>query len=150
MLYTYLLGWLVKWKFLVSLETQLCHVTFFWKLEQMLERVHDVWKEHKWSPTNSERISLHWYTVQCFADLCWFSLRRQKCTKELLKVFQLILATSPDSCRFGRTFLFLMDQVSATDLCLVFAIGLDHWYPDNKDWKCPKELLNRSTTSLSY
>jgi len=37
-----------KWKFLVSLETQLCHVMFFGSclvsvlLELMLERAHDV------------------------------------------------------------------------------------------------------------
>lgn len=44
----------MKWKFLVSLEIQLCHMIFLWKLscertcdvllEQTLERECDVWK----------------------------------------------------------------------------------------------------------
>ena len=47
------------------METQLCHVMFFWKLsceracdvllECMLERVCDGWKEYRWNPINSER-----------------------------------------------------------------------------------------------
>ena len=45
------------------------HVVVFWKLpcegacdvllEQMLERVCDVWEESKWNPTDSERLFLH-------------------------------------------------------------------------------------------
>ena len=52
-------------------------------------------------------------------------------------VFRLILATS-DSCQVGRTLQFLLDGVTATDLCLVFVIGLDYWYQNNEDWNCPK------------
>jgi hypothetical protein len=68
----------MKWKFLVSLETQLGHVVFFclmmffsenryvaffWKLcceracgvwlEQMFERAHGVWKGYKFNPIDS-------------------------------------------------------------------------------------------------
>jgi hypothetical protein len=53
----------VKWEFLTSLEIQLCHVVFFWKLsgertcdawlEQTLERTCDVWKENKYNPTDN-------------------------------------------------------------------------------------------------
>jgi hypothetical protein len=31
-------------------------------------------------------------------------------------------------------------RAAAIDLCLVFAIGLNCWYPDNEEWDCPKEL----------
>jgi hypothetical protein len=68
--------------------------------------------------------------VQCFASLLvlsglhWSSFYREKLTKELLVVFQLILATSADSCQFGSTLSFLMDHATATGLCLVFVIEL--------------------------
>jgi hypothetical protein len=37
--------YLLKWKFLVSLETQLCHVMFFWNLsyEKMYWLRTDIW-----------------------------------------------------------------------------------------------------------
>jgi hypothetical protein len=47
-------------------------------------------------------------------------------------LFWLILATSTDSCQFGKALRLLRDQATATDLCLVFAIVLDGWYPDNE------------------
>jgi hypothetical protein len=53
------------------------------------------------------------------------SLRREKCTKELLVVFRLIHAVSADSCGFGRALQFLLDLAAATDTCVVFALGLD-------------------------
>ena len=43
----------------------------------------------------------------------------------LLGTFRLILAASADSCRFSGALRFLLDCATATDLCLVFAIGLD-------------------------
>lgn len=45
---------------------------------------------------------------------------------------RLTLATSTDSCQFGRTLQSLLDQMAAVDLCLVFAVGLDCWYPDEE------------------
>ena len=75
----------------------------------------------------------------------------EKCTKDLLMLFQLILATPADSCRFGGALPFLLDYTNTTDSCLVFAIELDCYYPDSKERNRPKELLlNRSTTSSSY
>jgi hypothetical protein len=74
-------------EFLVSLETQLCHMMFFLDtgemfllkqkheracdalLEWMLERAHCVCKECKRNPINSER--LYCDAVQSFAGLCW-------------------------------------------------------------------------------
>ena len=53
-------------------------------------------------------------------DLCWSSLHREKCAKELVVVFRPLLAASTDSCQFGRTSQFLLDQPSAIDSCLVF------------------------------
>ncbi|EDL99963.1 rCG63386 [Rattus norvegicus] len=40
-------------------------------------------------------------------------------------IFQLIPATFADLYQFGGAFQFLLDHVTATDLCLVFAIELD-------------------------
>ena len=57
----------VKWTFLVSLETQLCHVMFFWKLGQTLEGICEVWKEYKWNPTDSDDALALVY----LAMLCW-------------------------------------------------------------------------------
>ena len=113
--HTCLLRWKVKWKFLVSLETQWCHVIFFfleavlWEdvlLKQTLGRACGVWKEYTRNPINSERTLLRCDTVQHFAGLrwpcnasrasllCWSSLHREKRTKELLVLFWLILAVS--------------------------------------------------------
>ena len=57
---------------------------------------------------------LNWYTVQLFACLHWSPLYRMNQAKELLMVFQLILAISADSCGFGRALMFLLDHVPAT------------------------------------
>jgi hypothetical protein len=89
--------------------------------------------------------------MQVFASLCWSSLCKEKRTKELLMVLQLILAASTDSQQLGRAMWFLLDQAAAIDSCLVFAVGLDCCYSNNKDWNRPKELLlNRSTILFSY
>ena len=95
----------------------------------------------------------HWpsLAVQCFAGLRWSSPHREKHTEELLMVLRLTLATSADSCFFGRALRSLLDLVTTTDLCLVFAIEQDYWYPVNKEGNHPKELfLNRPTNPFSY
>lgn len=47
----------VLWKAILAKQTheRACNVF----LEQMVERTHDVWKEYKWNPINSERFLLH-------------------------------------------------------------------------------------------
>ena len=106
--------YLLKWKFQVSLETQLCHVMFFWKLSYermfcwsrhvrgedvwlrpMLERTCDVWKEYKYTWIDSEWgscIGLPCNTLLVFTDLHLLWLYREKCPKEFLVVFQLIFS----------------------------------------------------------
>ena len=59
---------------------------------------------------------LHW-SLLVFTDLHF--------TKELLMVFQLLLAASVDSRRFSGALRFLLDLAITADSCLVFAIGLD-------------------------
>jgi hypothetical protein len=120
------------------------HAMLCWK--QTLEQARDVYKEYKWNPINNKRTLLDCYTSPCFTSspvftgLCWSSLPREKCAKELLLVFQLLLAA----------LLFLLDRTTTTDSCLVFAIELDCWYSDHRQWTCLKELLiNRSTKTLS-
>jgi hypothetical protein len=60
----------VKYKFLVSLETQLCHVGSFWKrdddvlLEHTLEKMCDVWNGYNPGAVVLVRL----------ATLCWSSL----------------------------------------------------------------------------
>ena len=91
---------------------------------------------------------LHCYV---FPGLPWSALHIEKCAKEVLVVFLLILAAFADLCQFSRALLFLLDHVAATESCLVFAFEVDCWYLDNKEWNHPKEiLLNRSTTPLYY
>ena len=53
-------------------------------------------------------------------------------------IFRLTLAASLDVCQFGGALTFLLDQAAATDSCLVFAIELDCWYPDNEDLDRPQ------------
>ena len=127
---------LVKWKFLVSLETQLCHVIFFWKL-------------------SCERMLCWSRQVRGHLMLCWSGCLRGSMLlrKNINKIPQrvrgyscvampcsalLVFAghgspTSVDSCPFCVALWFLLDIAATTDSCLVFAIGLDCWYPDNKD-----------------
>lgn len=124
----------------------------FWKLS--CERECDVllktdtWEdawclEYKRNDTNNERTLLYRYTMQCFVGLRWSSLHGEKCAKELL------MADSDCLYWLGRALLFLLD--CATDLCLLFVTKLDCWYPDTKEWSCPKELLlNRPTTPLTF
>jgi len=150
---------------------------FFWKLswkrscnvllKQTLEREHVMFtKSINTTPqTMRERscIGSPCNALMVFTDLCLSWLHWEKHTRERLLVFWLLLAASSDSCQFGRALQFLSDQAAATDLCLVFAewtgqlllacvwcFGLHCWYPDNKDWYWPKELLlNRSTSPRS-
>jgi hypothetical protein len=71
-------------------------------------------------------------------------------------IFWLFLATSVDSCLYGRTSWFLLDLAAATDLCLgfgdwiklplndsnlIFFFGLDCCYIDNEDWNSSKNYL---------
>jgi hypothetical protein len=65
------------------------------------------------------------------AMLCWSSMIftcldfvREKSAKEVLMVLQSLLATCEDSCRLGGVSRFLLDRATATDSCLVFAIGV--------------------------
>jgi hypothetical protein len=75
----------------------------------------------------------------------------EKCAKEFLVMFCMILVASVDSCRFSRALLFLLDSTTGSDLCLVFAIELACWYPINEEWNCLKEvILNGYTTLFSY
>lgn len=73
-------------------------------------------------------------------SLVFASLRfvERNAPKELLlMIFWLIHVVSAKSCQFRRALWFLLDGATATDRGLVFAIGLDYCYSDNKDWNCP-------------
>ena len=113
-------------------------VIFFQK--QTLERAHDAQKEYKQIPY-SEGCSC--IATPCHTSLVFTGLHfvRKKHANEIFVVFRLILSTSTDSCQFGVTLLFRLNHACATDSCLVFAIELDYWYPDNEQWNCPKEVL---------
>jgi hypothetical protein len=139
--------WEVTWYFYRSCLVRGCFADAdTWEDMSCLERVY----------TDNKRSLLHCYSLQCFTRLHLSWLQVKKHTKELLVAFQLLLAAFSDSSWFSRALWFLLDQAAATDWCLVFAIMLDCWYPDNEDWNCPKELLlNRSfcfllTFFLSY
>ena len=56
-------------------------------------------------------------------------------------VFWLILAISAASCQFSRFLQILLDQATATDLCLVFAIELHCQYPGNEEWNHPRNYF---------
>ena len=107
---------------------------FCWK--QTLERVLDIQKDYKWNPINSKMILSHGHPRQCSTGLHQTSL--VFVVKELLVVFRLILGTSSDLCQFGVASLFLLDHVTTTDLCLMFTIELDCWYPDNEEQTHPR------------
>ena len=68
---------------------------------------------------------MYWYDSKVAS-----SFHREKCTKALLVVSCLFLARSPVLCPIGRVLLFLLYSAATTDSCLVFAMGLDCWYPD--------------------
>lgn len=102
----------------------------------------------------------HWAPLGS-SGLCWApltmpllwgsSLHREKCAKELLRVFRLILAASAESYRFSRALQFRLDRATSASSCLVFAIGLNYWYLDSEKQKCSKELLlNKFKTPFSY
>jgi hypothetical protein len=106
--------------------------------------------------------TLHWSSLalQCLTDLCC------PCNASLVFAgihflernapknyygFLMILAASVDSWGLDGALWFLLDWPAATDLCFMFAIGMDCWDPDNEDWNCLKNLLlNRSTNPFSY
>jgi hypothetical protein len=35
------------------------------------------------------------------------------------------------------------DWIATADSYVVFAMGLDCWYPDNKDWTCPQGNISK-------
>ena len=88
--------WGLKWRFQVSLTTQLYHMIFFWKLS-FWKRAWDVflktdtwkgrWYLYKWSPT---KMAL---ALQSHVTLPWSLLCREKCTKTLLMAFWTLLLT---------------------------------------------------------
>jgi hypothetical protein len=82
---------------------------------------------------------LHW-SLLVFTGLHWTSFHREKCTKELLLVFQSILATSADLCPFGGALLFLLDRDTSTDLYVVFSIKLDCWYSHSESETTSKHI----------
>ena len=72
----------MTWRFLVPLETPLCHVMLFRKLSyermlrQTLERILDLWKECKYNPTESVSSVLALVHLAGFHWLCRSSLAR--------------------------------------------------------------------------
>ena len=92
--------------------------------------------------------------LSCFANhamLCWShfltrlywsSSLERNAPKNFLWYFSWFL-------QFPLTHAYLVEPCSfcwiellaAVDSCLVFAIKLDYWYPDNGEWTRPKELL---------
>jgi hypothetical protein len=38
---------------------------------------------------------------------------------------------------------FLLDLAITADSCLVFAIGLDCWHPDNEGWNRPQRTTSK-------
>lgn len=86
--------------------------------------------------------------VQCLAGLRWSSFRRRKRTKNLLRVFQLILTVSADLCWLTGTLKFLLDHADATDTHSMFAIELDCWYLDNEGWNRPHRTTKQVYSSL--
>jgi hypothetical protein len=41
-----------------------------------------------------------------------------------------------------------MDKAAATDSCLMFDIGLDCWYPDDKEWDYPQRTTSKQVHKL--
>jgi hypothetical protein len=100
------------------------------------------------APTNRERILLPCCSLQRLTDLHFIE---RNVPKRLLVVFWLVFVFSAGGCRFSRVLRFLLDQATAIDSCLMCAIGLDCWYPDNIKLNHLEELLlNRSMTPFSY
>lgn len=85
---------------------------------------------------------LHWSSL-VFAGLR--SVERDISKNEFLPVFWLVLATSAD-LEIQQTLAASAGLSPNADSCLVFAVGLDCWHPENKERNHPKKLLlNRST-----
>lgn len=127
--------------------------------QQTLERTQDVWIEYKCKPPVMDDTVWYWFSLPLFAGPCLSWLRRKKWTKELLMVFQRLLAASEDSGWFAGPFAFFyikwpwlihewclqVDRATAAE-----SYELNCWYPDNTDWICHKELFqDRSTSSLA-
>ena len=89
----------------------------------------DMWclRRYKYNPTNSgwcSCIGLPCNILLVLADLCSSCLCREKCIREFLMVFWLLLTTATDLGGFGGALWFLLDWATAADSCLVFWIGL--------------------------
>jgi hypothetical protein len=61
----------------------------------------------------------------CWSLLVFTGLQREKCAKELVMVFWLVLAAFAELCRFSRALRFLLNHASVADSCLVFVIEID-------------------------
>lgn len=62
-----------------------------------------------------------------------------------------MLAASADLCRVSEALRFLLDGAAAADdLCLVFAIGLGCWYPDNEGWNLPPKNYFQTGPHLPF
>ena len=125
---------IVEQKFLVSSETHLCHVMFFWKLSYMtiflLKQTHG--SIFCWEQTNDVLLEAeqylrehvifgkgihitqqigddtvwYWFTLPLFADHNWLRLCRKKLTRELLVVLRQILAASEGPGHLGEPVYF--------------------------------------------
>ena len=114
-------------------------------LEQRFGRLHGVWKDYKYNPTDSERLPLHWFALHPFAGLCWgCSCIDIPCNASLF--FHFCLSFSWYSGCFLLLLWTCADLMESPgffwiELLWVWCFGLDWWYPDNEDWNCSKELL---------
>ena len=102
--------------------------------------------------------AMYWFTLHCIAELrLWWLHRENFSTKELLRRLLRILATSKAS---GQLASFAVssgltcscwfvcgvcreDWTATADLYLVFATGLNCWYPDNKNWICSQRTISK-------
>lgn len=88
-------------------------------------------------PRKSEMMLLHHDSVQCFPGLPSLLVLPDLHFSSYSSWFSMLLLTC------ANYLMSLMDQPAATDLCFVFSIGLDCWYPDHKEWSHPKELFQK-------
>ena len=87
----------------------------------------------------------------CWSHICWPSLHWERHGRELLLASQLVLVAPPDLCWFGKG---LDVSVGLWHHCwFVFpdTTELDCWYPDNRNWNCPKRTTSKQVQiPLSY
>lgn len=76
-----------------------------------------------------------------FLGLPWSSLCRENPSKELLGIFRPLPLTCANY--FCTTLLFLQDNATETNSCLVFTTALDCWYPDDEEWNCPQGTTSK-------